>query len=401
MIIEFKFPDVAEGIIEGDLVRWMVKTGEKIKEDQILVEIETDKAVVEIPSPRDGFVIKLHYKEGDEVKVGAVLVTIGDEEDMGEEEDIKEEKRRKETGTVVGVLEEPEEKKANQMVLATPGVRRIAKTMGIDIALVESSGPHGRITEEDLKRHGDSLSGIKQDGDNYGETTRVPLKGVRKTIARNMPIYQQTAAIVTHIDEADITELSLIQEKEKKLLEEKEIKLTFLPFILKAVIIALKDHPFINSTLDEKKSEIILKKYYNIGIGVDTKDGLIVPVIKDADKKSILQVAKEIKILAENARARTINIDDLNGGSFSITNIGAYGGIFATPIINYPEAAILATGRIQEKPVVINSAIKIRKILPLSLSFDHRIIDGGMAARFINSIIKHIEDPGLLLLKLR
>ena len=146
------------------------------------------------------------------------------------------------------------------MVLATPGVRRIAKTMGIDIALVESSGPHGRITEEDLKRHGDSLSGIKQDGDNYGETIRVPLKGVRKTIARNMPIYQQTAAIVTHIDEADITELSLIQEKEKKLLEEKEIKLTFLPFILKAVIIALKDHPFINSTLDEKKSEIIQYK---------------------------------------------------------------------------------------------------------------------------------------------
>ncbi len=395
MITEFKFPDVAEGIIEGDLVRWMVKVGEKIKEDQILVEIETDKAVVEIPSPRDGVVIKLHYKEGDEVKVGSVLVTIGDEED------IKEEKSRKETGTVVGVLEEPEEKIVNQVVLATPGVRKMAQTMEIDISLVEGTGPNGRITEEDLKMHGDGLSGIRQEGDNYGDAKRVPLKGIRKTIARNMPIYQQTTATVTHIDEADITELSLILEKEKRTLEEKEVKLTYLPFIIKAVIIALKDHPYLNSALDEKKSEIILKKYYNIGIGVDTKDGLIVPVIKDADKKNILQLANEIKILAENARARTINIDEMKGGSFSITNIGAFGGIFATPIINYPEAAILATGRIQEKPVVINSEIKIRMILPLSLSFDHRIIDGGMAARFTNSIVKHLEDPGLLLLELR
>ena len=203
------------------------------------------------------------------------------------------------------------------------------------------------------------------------------------------------------MDEADISEIFSIKEKEEKALEENGVKLTYLPFIIKAVIIALKEHPFLNSTLDEKKNEIILKKYYNIGFGVDTKDGLIVPVIKDADKKNIIHLAEEIKNLAEKARSRAIDIGDLKGGTFSITNIGAFGGIFATPITNFPEAAILATGSILEKPAVINSEIKVRKILPLSLTFDHRIMDGGMAARFTNSIVKHLEDPGLLLLELR
>ena len=390
MITEFKFPDVGEGITEGYLVRWSVKAGDKIKEDQALAEIETAKAVIELPSPRDGFVIKLHYKENDEIKVGEVLVTIGDKDDLTGKG------ARKDSGTVVGVLEEVEEveeKKAQRMVLATPAVRRIAKNMGIDISEVNGTGSHCKVTEDDLKRHANGKSVIKQDSDNFGDIIREPLKGVRKTIVKNISVYQQTAALVTHMDEADISELSIIKEK--------GIKLTYLPFIIKAVIIALKEHPFFNSTLDVKKSEIILKKYYNIGIGVDTKDGLIVPVIKEADKKNIIHLAEEIKKLAENARSRTLDLKDLNGGTFTITNIGVYGGIFATPIINYPEAAILATGRIQEKPVVVNSEIKIRKVLPLSLTFDHRIMDGGMAARFTNSIIRHLEDPGLLLLELR
>ncbi len=395
MITEFKFPDVGEGITECDLMKWVVNVGERIKEDQILVEVETAKAIVEIPSPRDGFVIKLHYKEGEEVKVGEILVTIGDEEDL------KEKKATKESGTVVGVLEEADEKKAQQRILATPAVRRIAKNMGIDISEVRGTGSHGKVTKDDLKKHAEEKTGIKQDSDNFGDITRTPLRGVRKTIAKNLPIYQQTAALVTHIDEADISELFSIKEKEEKALEENGVKLTYLPFIIKAVIVALKDHPFLNSSMDEKKNEIILKKYYNIGFGVDTKDGLIVPVIKDADKKNIIHLAEEIKNLAEKARSRAIDIKDLKGGTFSITNIGAFGGIFATPITNFPEAAILATGRILEKPVVINSEIKVRNILPLSLTFDHRIMDGGMAARFTNSIVKHLEDPGLLLLELR
>jgi len=395
MITEFRFPDVGEGITECDLMKWVVKVGEKIKEDQILVEVETAKAVVEIPSPRDGFVIKLHYKGGEEVKVGEILVTIGDEEDL------KEKKATKASGTVVGVLEEADEMKVQQRVLATPAVRRSAKNIGIDISEVRGTGSHGKITEDDLKKHAEEKSGIRQDSDNFGDITRTPLRGVRKTIAKNLPIYQQTAALVTHMDEVDISELFSIKKKEEKALEENGVKLTYLPFIIKAVIIALKEHPFLNSILDEKKNEIILKKYYNIGFGVDTKDGLIVPVIKDADKKNIIHLAEEIKNLAEKARSRAIDIKDLKGGTFSITNIGAFGGIYATPITNFPEAAILATGRILEKPVVINSEIKVRNMLPLSLTFDHRIMDGGMAARFTNSIVKHLEDPGLLLLELR
>ncbi len=320
---------------------------------------------------------------------------------IGDEEDLKEKKATKESGTVVGVLEEADEKKVQQRILATPAVRRSAKNMEIDISEVRGTGSQGKITEDDLKRYAEEKSGIRQDSDNFGDITRTPLRGVRKTIAKNLPIYLQTAALVTHMDEADISELFSIKEKEEKALEKNGVKLTYLPFIIKAVIVALKEHPFLNSILDEKKNEIILKKYYNMGFGVDTKDGLMVPVIKDADKKNIIHLAEEIKNLAEKARSRAIDIKDLKGGTFSITNIGAFGGIFATPITNFPEAAILATGRILEKPVVINSEIKVRKILPLSLTFDHRIMDGGMAARFTNSIVKHLEDPGLLLLELR
>ncbi len=395
MITEFKFPDVGEGITEGYLVRWIVNEGDKIKEDQVVAEIETAKAVIEIPSPRDGFVVKLHYKDDDEIKVGETLVTIGDEDDLVVKED------RKDAGTVVGVLEEADDEKPPPGVLATPGVRKIARNMGIDISEVNGTGLHDQITENDLKKYAEVKPGIKQDRDKFGDITRSPLKGVRRTIAKKLPVYQHTAALVTHMDEVDISELSIIKEKEEKALAENGVKLTYLPFIIKAAIIALKEHPFLNSTLDDEKSEIILKNYYNIGIGVDTKDGIIVPVIKEADKKNIIHLAEEIKALAENARSRTIDINDLKGGTFTITNVGAYGGVFATPIVNYPEAAILATGRIQEKPVVINGEIAIRKILPLSLTFDHRIMDGGMAARFTNSIVKHLEDPGLLLLELQ
>lgn len=401
MITEFKFPDVGEGITEGVLVKWAVKVGEKIEEDQALAEIETAKAVVEMPSPRAGFVLTLGGKEGDEIKVGAVLVTIGDEEDQK----VKEVKR--ESSTVVGVLEDADtdnarkEKAPHMGVLATPGLRRIARDMGIDITGVHGTGPHGRVTEDDLRKHNDVLPKMRRDGDELGDITRIPLTGIRKTIASNMPAYQQTAALVTHMDEADISELAIIKGKEENALKEREIKLTYLPFIIKAVVTALKEHPYLNSTLDDGRGEIVLKKYYHIGISVDTSDGLIVPVLRDADEKNIMQLAVEIQTLAERARNRTIDIKDLRGGTFSITNIGSYGGIFSTPIVSHPEAAILATGKIQEKPVALDGAIAVRKILPLSLAFDHRIMDGGKAARFMNTIIHLLEDPGLLLLELR
>jgi len=227
------------------------------------------------------------------------------------------------------------------------------------------------------------------------------LRGLRKTIARNMIQYQRATAHVTHMDEADMTELALIKEKEEKAFAEKGKKLTYLPFIIKAVVLSLKSFPYLNASLDEESGVIIIKKYYNIGIGVDTKDGLIVPVIKNADRKNIIRLAEEIEDLARLGRERKLDIKELKGSTFSITNIGSYGGTYATPIINYPEAAILASGRIQEKPRVVEGEITIRKVLPLSLAFDHRILDGGMAARFIKSVSQLLEDPGRLLLELK
>ncbi len=398
MTTEFKFPDVGEGITEGEIVKWKVSVGDKIKEDQILVEVETDKAVVEIPSPTEGVIVALHHKEGSVVKVGEVLVTLGSEKDR------KEDEGKKNGGTVVGVLEEAEEveeKKAPGRVLATPAVRKIAQEQGIDLTKVKGAGPGGRITKEDLQKFQEEDSGVKQDGDSFGAITKIPLRGVRKTIAKHMAIQKKTVAHVTHTDSVDITELVLIKEKEKNIMTEKGRKLTFLPFIIKAIVIGLKQYPILNSTLDEENGEIILKEYYNIGIAVDTKDGLIVPNIKEADKKNILRLAEDLEDLAEKARSRTLDLKDLKGGTFTITNIGGYGGIFSTPIVMKPEAAILASGRIQDRAVVIDGEIKVRKILPLSLSFDHRIMDGATVAKFIKTVAQHLEDPGLLLVELQ
>ena len=395
MVTEFKFPDVGEGIIEGEVVRWRVKLGEKIKEDQILVEIETDKAVVEVPSPTEGVIIKLHFKEGDVVNVGEVLVTIGTEKDL---------ELKKDKGTVVGELEEAEEaasKKVPSKVLATPAVRKIAKDLSVDLGKVKGTGPGGRITKEDLQKFQEESTGIKGTDDSYGPVTRVPLRGIRKSIAKHMAFQQHNSANVTHIDEADVTELMEIREKEKSIMTKKGKNLTFLPFVIKAVVIGLKEYPVLNSTLDMESGEIIIKNYYNMGIAVDTDDGLMVPVIKNVDKKNILTLADSLGRIAEDARSRKIDLKDLKGSTFTITNIGGYGGIFATPIINYPEAAVLATGRIQEKPVVIDGEIKIRKVLPLSITFDHRLMDGATVAKFLKTVSTHLEDPGLLLVELQ
>jgi pyruvate dehydrogenase E2 component (dihydrolipoamide acetyltransferase) len=342
-------------------------------------------------------IVALHYKEGSVVKVGEVLVTLGSENDL------KEDEGKKNGGTVVGVLEEAEgvEEKAPARVLATPAVRKIAQEQGIDLAKVQGAGPGGRITKEDLQKFQEEDSNVKQDNDSFGAITKFPLRGVRKTIARHMSIQKQTVAHVTHTDAVDITELVLIKEKEKNIMTEKGRKLTFLPFIIKAIVIGLKQYPILNSTLDNENGEIILKKYYNIGIAVDTKDGLIVPNIKEADKKNILKLAEDLEDLAEKARSRTLDLKDLKGGTFTITNIGGYGGIFSTPIVMKPEAAILASGRIQDRAVVIDGEIKVRKILPLSLSFDHRLMDGATVAKFIKTVAQHLEDPGLLLVELQ
>lgn len=396
---EFKFPDVGEGITEGEVVKWKVKIGDKVKENQIIAEVETDKAVVEIPSPKEGKVLKLNIKEGETIKVGYTLITL----------DVKGFKEERKSVSVMGEIHEagailpaPKEETISKQVsgvLATPAIRSLAKKKGIDLAKIKGSGPNGRITAQDLEKPAMAIKVTKK-YDLYGYVDRIPLKGIRKIIANNMLASYTRIPHVTHMDEADVTELWNLREKEKLAAKKKGAHLTFMPYIIKAVIESLKEHPTLNAELDEASNDIIAKKYYNIGIAVDTENGLMVPVVKGADKKNMIDIAKEIANLAELARTRKIDLADMQGSTFTITNIGSLGGIFATPLINYPESAILALGKISEKPVVLNGKIEIRKTLPFSLTFDHRILDGAEAARFANKFIELLQNPNKLNAKL-
>jgi pyruvate dehydrogenase E2 component (dihydrolipoamide acetyltransferase) len=438
MALEFKFPDVGEGIAEGEIVKWRVKEGDSVKEHDTLVEIETDKAIVEIPSPATGTILKILHKEGDTVKVGETLVVIGDKNEtlattsiaMAAANIPKQETKQpviKPAGAVGYLEEAPDLEEATETtepvpisqdtvkssIYATPAVRRLARDMGVDISKIKGTGIGGRVTEEDVRSfaRNTGLSQIKENlpqvqakvqkkYDMYGYIERVPLKGVRKVIAEHMVESMRTIPHVTHMEEADVTLLHRHREREKRLAEAKGVKLTYLPFVIKACISALKKHPMFNSTLDEEHNEIIVKKYYNIGVAVATDNGLMVPVIKIADQKSIMAIAREISQLAEKARSREIDLSDLKGGTFTITNIGSLGGTFATPIINHPEVAILALGKIVDRLSVDKEGkIRVRKILPLSLSFDHRVVDGADAAEFVNTIKEILEDPDRIMME--
>ncbi|MBI2040769.1 MAG: 2-oxo acid dehydrogenase subunit E2 [DPANN group archaeon] len=440
MATEFKFPDVGEGIAEGDIVKWLVKEGDNVSEHQVIVKIETSKAIVDIPSPTSGTVIKINFKEGENVKVGEVLAVIGEKSEEAEATRLKTEEPKtknqilitKQRGiAVVGELEEaktsgavcdvcrlafPNQQKLSEHVaqehktqaaaqsLATPAVRALARQYNLDLAKVSGTGPASRITEADVKKAVEFQQQIKPEAprvvkkyDFFGYVDRVPLKGVRKAIADNMVKSLFTAPHVTHMDEIDVTDLWAHREKEKKSAEQKGVKLTFMPYIIKAVSAALKNHPYLNAAMDSENQEIILKKYYNIGFAVATEDGLLVPVIKSAERKGLLDIAKEVEGLAQKARDRTIDLMQMRGGTFTITNIGSVGGLFATPIINYPESAILALGKIYDKVAVVDGKIQIRKFLPVSLAFDHRILDGAEAAAFVNEIKKYLENIALII----
>ncbi|MGZ5554884.1 MAG: dihydrolipoamide acetyltransferase family protein [Candidatus Aminicenantales bacterium] len=407
MAKEFRFPDVGEGITEGEIVRWLVKEGDEVQIDQALAEIETDKAIVEMPSPYAGTVLKLHFKEKDLVKVGQPLVTIG----------AKGEILAAGTPAPAPLPARPGAASAPGLpgmipgpgrpgeVLATPGVRSLAKGLGVDLAAVHGTGPGGRITEDDVRAFQAAPAEkkvaikVKAKYDLYGSLERIPLRGIRRATAKKMRESLDHAAHVTHCDEADAGPLEALRQKMKPEIETAGTKLTYLPFIVKALIEALKLHPSFNATLDEEESEIVLKEYYNIGIAVDVPDGLIVPVIKFADQKSLADIAAEIQAMAKSARERTLDLADLKGGTFSITNVGVIGGDFATPIINYPEVAILATMKIADRARVVDGAIVVKKTLPLCLAFDHRVVDGAEAARFVKDLIRLLETPESLPLK--
>jgi pyruvate dehydrogenase E2 component (dihydrolipoamide acetyltransferase) len=396
MLQEFKFPDVGEGIAEAEIIRWLVKEGDAVKEDQDLLEVETDKAILTLNSPYTGKVTKLHGKEGDIIKVGDVLTTF----DAGGKEATLVEAEKKDSGTVVGSLSDNEVVEVIRPVQATPAVRALAKETAIDLAKVKGTGPGGRITREDVERAATKAAPqTNVEGDVYGSVEKVPLRGIRRTVAKRMAEASKRVAEVTIWEDADITELEQVRAKEQRVAEQKGVKLTYLPFLIKAVIPALKAHPYFNASLDEVAEAIILKKYFNIGIAVDTSDGLIVFVIKNADEKNILDLARETATLAEKARLRKIDLHELKGSTFTITNYGVVGASYGTPIINHPEVAIVGLGKIEDRPVVRNGQIAIRKIMPLSLAFDHRVIDGVEAGRFLGVVIQHLEDPNLMLIE--
>jgi pyruvate dehydrogenase E2 component (dihydrolipoamide acetyltransferase) len=287
-------------------------------------------------------------------------------------------------------------------VLATPAVRKLAKDIGVDLATLKGSGPGGRITEEDVRgatKPKEPARPKKQAKfDIYGYIDREQVKGIRRSTAKKMMESTLKTAMVTMMDDADVSELVALRERIKVVaLEERKVKLTYMPFIVKAVVMALKNNPYLNSSLDEESNEIIIKKYYNIGVAVATEEGLMVPVVKAADQKEIMDIAAEIEELSRKAAERKIDLGDLKGGTFTITNYGALGGTYGNPIINYPESAILGVGRIREMPWVKNGQVTPRKVMPLSLTWDHRILDGAQAAKFMGELVKYLENPELVL----
>ncbi|MEC2072936.1 dihydrolipoamide acetyltransferase family protein [Alkalihalophilus marmarensis] len=428
MAYEFKLPDIGEGIHEGEIVKWFVKPGDEIKEDDILLEVQNDKAVVEIPSPVDGKVLEVKVEEGTVSIVGDVLVTI----DAGDANPAEESASQEEAEPA---KEEPKEEKKEEApkadntnddnddtrVIAMPSVRKFAREKGVNIKQVSGTGKNGRILKEDIENHlngggADTASDAKAETADTkqdqaaakseptaipaGEMEeRVPFKGVRKAIAKAMVNSKHTAPHVTHMDEVEVSALVAHRKQYKEIAAEQGTKLTYLPYVVKALTAALRKYPALNASIDDANDEIVYKKYFNIGIAADTEHGLFVPVVKDADRKSIFALADEINELAVKARDGKLSGAEMKGGSATISNVGSARGLWFTPVINHPEVAILGIGRIEEKPVVKNGEIVAAPVLALSISYDHRLIDGVTAQNALNHVKRLLNDPQLLLME--
>ena len=364
MPIELKLPDVGEGIAEGEIVRWLVAEGTAVTEDDPLVEILTDKANVEIPSPVTGTVVTILATPGQVVKVGELLALI-------------------EPAAVKTTAPGGE-------VLATPVVRKLAKDLGVDLGAVQGSGPGGRITEEDVRRAAVPKAPAGTPTEPTSEE-RIPFRGKRRMVARKMVAAKTRVPHALLVDEADVSGLLAERAKMRETGEREGVRITVLPFIMKAVAGALQRHPALNASLDEDRDVIVRKKTIDIGMAVDAEDGLVVPVVRNADGKSVIELAREIDRLSAAAREGTVAPGDLAGGTFTISSVGSIGGLFSYPIINVPEAAILAAHKIVTRPVVRDGEIVPREMMYLSLSFDHRIVDGGEATRFLNEVVRRIE----------
>ncbi len=438
-MFEFKLPDLGEGIAEGEILKWHVEEGGTVDEDAPLVDVETDKAAVTLPSPRGGTIHALKGKVGDIINVGDVVVVIDD--GSGDAAAVEEAAGDK-------VFETPDREPAavpeavapaaipgvRRPVPAAPATRRLARKLKVDINLVTPSGPGGRVTPEDVHRFADQgpaaaaehvpAKTVRDDtafaefaahasatipfleleplpdfsGDGPVEVEQ--LRSIRRKVARKMVTSMTLIPHVAHMDEADVTELDAFRKKEKERRSGGAGgNLTLLAFVMKAVTAGLREAPAFNASLDPFREEIIYKKFYNLGFAADTGRGLIVPVVQETDRKSIIQIADDVYDLAVKAREGELGAEHMRGGTFTITNIGPLGGTALMPTINYPEVAILAMGKVQEKPVVRDGEIVIRKMLPLTFAFDHRIADGADAARFVGELVRQLSNPNLLLLE--
>lgn len=482
MVLEFEFPDTGEGVTEGKFLEWLVEEGDEIEEDEVVGEAETDKAVIDIPSPADGIIKELKAEPGDNVKVGDVIMIleteeVSEEEDKSSEEKSEEPERNNEVETespksekdekdsetssvnpgnilalpkvrklaeeknvdlasiktgeritekeVLDAAESPSktETEENQRskpehsddkseseteipdtseVSAMPSVRKLAREKGVEITDIEGSGRGGKVTRDDVlsadkskdeenenKEHTSSSGGPKEE--------RIEMSGIKQMTAEKMKESKFSAPHVTHVDTADVARLVELREEEK---DDLDVHLTYLPFIMKATALALQEHPKLNAELDEESNEIILKNHYDFNMAVDTDKGLLIPMIEKVDQKNIIELAEEIGNMAGKAKHGELSPNEMKNGTFSVTNLGVIGGEEFTPIINYPQTAILGVGKIQETAEVVNGEIVPRNTVKLSLSYDHRVVDGATAARFMNKIIENLEDPGKMLIEL-
>ncbi len=439
MRFEFKLPDIGEGVVEGEVVKWLVNDGDTVAAEQPVVEIMTDKATVVIPSPKGGKVVQRNGKEGEMIKVHStllVLETEGGSEKASPAASAPAAKpapapaaAAKPAPTPVRAVPPsvaprplaavpapsagpslravPPPPNGEGHVRATPVTRKLAAEAGIDLTTVSGSGPAGRVVKSDvmaLVEGGGAKAGVPR-GTPGGEE-RIPLRGLRKRIAEKMQRSRRTAAHFTFVEEVDCSRLVEMRKRINQSLAqsaapgEASLKLSFLPFIIKAVVAALKKFPYLNASVDDETNEIVVKHFYNIGVAAATPDGLIVPVIHGADQRNLRDLAQEISRLANDARTGKSQLPDLQGGTFTITSMGEMGGLFATPVINHPEVAILGVHRMRPTPVVRDGQVVVRDVMWLSCSFDHRFIDGAVGAQFTYEIIKRLEDPELLLLEL-
>ncbi len=461
--MKFEFPDTGEGVTEGQFLDWKVEEGDEVEEDQVVGEAETDKAVVEIPAPKDGVVQEFKASPGDTVSVGDVIMILDTEEETEEQEQKDQETEETEQNDETSKQESTERgTSSDEEVLALPKVRKLAEKHGIDLASIktgeriyeeevrerinsedteeetstssntsstvgakarpsvrklarekeidiseiEGSGRDGEVTREDVIEAANTSSTTSEqpsgttsstESTEEGEVERVEMNNIQRTSAKKMEESRFSAPHVTHVEKADLTELAELRNQEK---DEVEVHLTYMPFVMKAALRALEEYPELNAEYDEENQEIIEKQYYNFNIAVDTERGLMVPVVDDVDDKSIIELAEAVVNKAEKAQNGEVTMSDMHGGTFSITNVGVIGGEEFTPIINPPQTAILGLGRIQETAEVVDGEVVPRTTVKLSLSYDHRVIDGATAARFMNKIKENLENPEKMLMEM-